>query len=138
MVAMANAGPDQNKSQFFITYAKQPHLDGTHPLDGIHRLTFSAGPYRLQVNIQSLAGENETSSLLDTCLSYICESRFRVIDGADDALSLMEKVPVNAKNRPLEPIKLEKVRLVHPLVRYPLRPNCTQTTIHANPLAKPQ
>jgi peptidyl-prolyl cis-trans isomerase-like 3 len=28
MVAMANAGSDQNKSQFFITYAKQQHLDG--------------------------------------------------------------------------------------------------------------
>lgn len=28
MVAMANGGSDQNKSQFFITYAKQSHLDG--------------------------------------------------------------------------------------------------------------
>ncbi|KAG8861829.1 Peptidyl-prolyl cis-trans isomerase cyp10 [Serendipita sp. 411] len=76
MVAMANNGSDQNKSQFFIAYSKQPHLDSKYTIFG------------------------------------------RVIDGADDALSMMEKVPVNAKNRPLEPITLEKI------------------TIHANPFAK--
>ncbi|KDN43915.1 peptidyl-prolyl cis-trans isomerase-like 3 [Tilletiaria anomala UBC 951] len=79
ILAWANSGPNTNKSQFFITYGKAPHLDGKYTIFG------------------------------------------RVIDGAEDGgtLSVMEKVPVDAKNRPT---KGREIRM-------------KGVTVHANPVA---
>jgi peptidyl-prolyl cis-trans isomerase-like 3 len=45
---------------------------------------------------------------------------FRVIDGADSTLDAIEKTPIDAKNRPLQEIRIKSI------------------TIHANPIADKQ
>eukprot|EP01066_Platyproteum_vivax_P011555 Platyproteum_vivax@DN5246_c0_g1_i1.p1 len=75
VISMATLGsPNTNNSQFFITYSRQPHLNGVYSVFG------------------------------------------RLIDGLD-TLDKLEKEPVSEKNRPLQPLIIEKM------------------IIHANPIA---
>uniref|UniRef100_A0A672T4I8 Peptidyl-prolyl cis-trans isomerase n=1 Tax=Sinocyclocheilus grahami TaxID=75366 RepID=A0A672T4I8_SINGR len=41
VVAMANNGPDTNASQFYFTYAKQPHLDMKYTVFGKYVFFFN-------------------------------------------------------------------------------------------------
>lgn len=47
MISMANSGPNTNSSQFFFTYAAQPHLDLKYTLFGefFYVIYFSIGFY---------------------------------------------------------------------------------------------
>lgn len=52
MISMANSGPNTNSSQFFFTYAAQPHLDLKYTLFGefFYMIYFSIGFYDFEAN----------------------------------------------------------------------------------------
>ncbi|CAM9250675.1 unnamed protein product [Sphacelaria rigidula] len=105
---MASKGPNTNKSQFFITYTRQPHLNNVYTVFGKY-------PYIIMMHLLSPVDRHPlyTVKLLLCCHVF----PLQLIDGLD-VLDSMEKVPVGKKERPVTDILIKGV------------------TIHANPIAE--
>jgi peptidyl-prolyl cis-trans isomerase-like 3 len=85
---MANKGPNTNLSQFFITYSKQPHLDGKYTIFA-----------KCVVYLHCFANILHSHTDLN-----------RVIDGMD-TLDAIEALEVDHKNRPVNPVKIQSVTI---------------------------
>ena len=78
------------------------------------------------------SGGTPVPHYMSSTVEHVC----RVIDGADSTLDMMEKVPVNEKNRPTEEIRLSNVSFL--VTFHQAKLTVLQITVHANPVAEAQ
>mmetsp|Transcript_116337 Transcript_116337/g.329691 ORF Transcript_116337/g.329691 Transcript_116337/m.329691 type:complete len:285 (-) Transcript_116337:149-1003(-) len=65
MLSMANAGPNTNGSQFFITVAKTPHLDGKHVVFG--QLVEGEEVVKKAEDMGSMSGSTKKAVVIADC-----------------------------------------------------------------------
>lgn len=66
ILSMANAGPDSNGSQFFITHVATPHLNGAHTVFGlVHSGKELIRQIRIGDTINSITIEGDAKALLE-------------------------------------------------------------------------
>ncbi|GIL93549.1 hypothetical protein Vretifemale_20957, partial [Volvox reticuliferus] len=66
LLAMANAGPDTNGSQFYVTLAPQPHLDGKHVVFG--KVEAGMEVIRTMENEGSSNGQVDRPVVIEECM----------------------------------------------------------------------
>lgn len=125
ILSMANSGPNTNGSQFFISYAKQPHLNGSYTIFGkvIHGFEVLDLMEKVCFDWCSPLCDFGMQSIYHFLAAmHIGESwiLFSITYKTDKILTLQHKIlqtPTGPGDKPLAEIRINRV------------------TIHANPLA---